>query len=333
MAMTLEELPTELRKLAKDLRTSKTLPLMADKLMQLSRVAAAHLSARAKVWVTDEDVERAITAFMQAEGLAHRQMRAALESFAARLSQGAQVSVSDALNRLEDMAVAGEQLHGDDVWRFRALADRIAPQSEPDPIRDLMRNQKTPSAEDRALIANNMEFLVSQGAQSEPIYQCMCTDEDHLPHGPKNVWMDVDQHSYSVMSKRDDVRSRIVYTHPAERAAVPDGQASVAYNMIKKWGYPWLPCPICNGVEGCDHSYGERCHARLSNSITAAPQPPEGARVVPKYARLAYFALCEERAAYEDPLAHVDEAIAALIAEYGAEQLAAPTLAGKEGAK
>ena len=66
--------------------------------------------------------------------------------------------------------------------------------------------------------------------------------------------------------------------------------------------------------------------------LTAAPRPPEGARVVPKCARLAYFALCEERAAYDAPLAHVDDAIASLIAEYGAEQLAAPTLAGKEGA-
>jgi hypothetical protein len=26
-------------------------------------------------------------------------------------------------------------------------------------------------------------------------------------------------------------------------------------------GYPWLPCPICKGVEGCDHSYAERARA------------------------------------------------------------------------
>lgn len=23
-------------------------------------------------------------------------------------------------------------------------------------------------------------------------------------------------------------------------------------------GYPWLPCPICHGTEGCDHSVPER---------------------------------------------------------------------------
>ena len=26
-------------------------------------------------------------------------------------------------------------------------------------------------------------------------------------------------------------------------------------------GYPWLPCPICRGVEGCDHTVPERAAA------------------------------------------------------------------------
>lgn len=26
-------------------------------------------------------------------------------------------------------------------------------------------------------------------------------------------------------------------------------------------GYPWLPCPICNGIEGCDHTVPERARA------------------------------------------------------------------------
>lgn len=26
-------------------------------------------------------------------------------------------------------------------------------------------------------------------------------------------------------------------------------------------GYPFLPCPICHGVEGCDHSVPERARA------------------------------------------------------------------------
>ena len=25
--------------------------------------------------------------------------------------------------------------------------------------------------------------------------------------------------------------------------------------------YPWLPCPICHGVEGCDHTVPERAKA------------------------------------------------------------------------
>jgi hypothetical protein len=26
-------------------------------------------------------------------------------------------------------------------------------------------------------------------------------------------------------------------------------------------GYPFLPCPICNGTEGCDHAVPERARA------------------------------------------------------------------------
>jgi hypothetical protein len=26
-------------------------------------------------------------------------------------------------------------------------------------------------------------------------------------------------------------------------------------------GYPFLPCPICNGIEGCDHIVAERALA------------------------------------------------------------------------
>ena len=28
-------------------------------------------------------------------------------------------------------------------------------------------------------------------------------------------------------------------------------------------GYPWLPCPICKGTEGCDHVAPERARAAL----------------------------------------------------------------------
>lgn len=39
-------------------------------------------------------------------------------------------------------------------------------------------------------------------------------------------------------------------------------------------GYPFLPCPICKGVEGCDHSMPERAEAwRQPASPTAADLP------------------------------------------------------------
>lgn len=30
-------------------------------------------------------------------------------------------------------------------------------------------------------------------------------------------------------------------------------------------GYPWLPCPICKGTEGCDHPAPERARAAGHN--------------------------------------------------------------------
>lgn len=32
-------------------------------------------------------------------------------------------------------------------------------------------------------------------------------------------------------------------------------------------GFPWLPCPICKGTEGCDHSRSERARAALPNLV------------------------------------------------------------------
>lgn len=48
---------------------------------------------------------------------------------AQRQPQAAQSTISEALNTLEEWALAGNQLHGDDVHRFRAVADKIAPQA------------------------------------------------------------------------------------------------------------------------------------------------------------------------------------------------------------
>lgn len=33
-------------------------------------------------------------------------------------------------------------------------------------------------------------------------------------------------------------------------------------------GYPFLPCPICSGVEGCDHAVPERARASGINFQT-----------------------------------------------------------------
>lgn len=39
-------------------------------------------------------------------------------------------------------------------------------------------------------------------------------------------------------------------------------------------GYPWLPCPICKGVEGCDHIVGERARAAGHNLHSVVSSTP-----------------------------------------------------------
>jgi hypothetical protein len=42
-----------------------------------------------------------------------------------------------------------------------------------------------------------------------------------------------------------------------------DQRERVAEMLRKIPGYPWLPCPICRGMEGCDHAVPERARAAL----------------------------------------------------------------------
>lgn len=50
-----------------------------------------------------------------------------------------------------------------------------------------------------------------------------------------------------------DLRARASSTQPAPAKDVAWWQDQP--------GYPWLPCPICKGVEGCDHTVPERARA------------------------------------------------------------------------
>lgn len=54
------------------------------------------------------------------------------------------------------------------------------------------------------------------------------------------------------MSERDHMR-KIFGHHPPTSYLRSDLEALP--------GYPFLPCPICRGSEGCDHSVPERARA------------------------------------------------------------------------
>jgi hypothetical protein len=63
----------------------------------------------------------------------------------------------------------------------------------------------------------------------------------------------------------DDQWRAFVSGSACSSANVAQGAEPSAYRtLLDSLGYPWLPCPICNGTEGCDHSYPERARAALA---------------------------------------------------------------------
>jgi hypothetical protein len=56
-------------------------------------------------------------------------------------------------------------------------------------------------------------------------------------------------------------------------------EAAVAYyegwsDLAVLPGYPFLPCPICHGTEGCDHTGYERAHAAHPAFFTPVNDQP-----------------------------------------------------------
>jgi hypothetical protein len=49
--------------------------------------------------------------------------------------------------------------------------------------------------------------------------------------------------------------------------------------LVKALGYPWLPCPICQGTEGCDHPVPERARAALAKQAPVQTSAGSGAEI------------------------------------------------------
>ena len=63
-------------------------------------------------------------------------------------------------------------------------------------------------------------IIAALGAWVVPQHQCMCTDEDELPNGPRDIWMDVSADDFEKFTERNDVRGRILYTLRQEKPDV-----------------------------------------------------------------------------------------------------------------
>lgn len=72
----------------------------------------------------------------------------------------------------------------------------------------------------------------------------------------------------NTITRRDSLRAAL-------RAALAGGD-TVSAEINSAWdadtlaampGYPWIPCPICKGIEGCDHAVPERARAALPSLV------------------------------------------------------------------
>jgi hypothetical protein len=83
--------------------------------------------------------------------------------------------------------------------------------------------------------AASAQSEVTTGEVAEPIYQSRVSGFD-------SAWRDVSRECYEDVARLNSYEARIVYiARPASEQKAP-----------------YLSCPICNGIEGCDHTVPER---------------------------------------------------------------------------
>jgi hypothetical protein len=173
------------------------------------------LVSRSKAQVTDEDVEIARREYHNAS---HNCLRAALESFAARLPQGTQGNAPDAasfvcylIDKHEKDVIYEESLHG---W----FADFL----------------KDPRYSHGAQSSGN-SGEVAQGSQGEAV-ALECYDAGYLGDGgggDVSWWHD---YIRSELERAHDFYQSQVdaITHPADRAAVPDGMVLIRRDELEE---------------------------------------------------------------------------------------------------
>jgi hypothetical protein len=182
-------------------------------LSEIADAIDAHLSAQAKVKVTNSGLPRELRLVCGHDsrsvvGCLHCEAADALESHSVnRALNETSVSDTELLEAAREVGLRA-YLHGvgptDAKNILRRFVDKIAArlsqgaQEVPEPIQELVRNQKTPSAEDRALITANLDFLVSQssgnsgevarGAQGEAVAWLDPDTQDAITDQRKRDW-------------------------------------------------------------------------------------------------------------------------------------------------
>ena len=270
----------------------------------------AHLSAQAKVRVTDEDVDRAFNASVSVANIAtdKRAIRAALESFAARMSQGAQgestVSETEWVQKLEER-----------VEFLESLLSQGA-QGEAAPIPMLLFCPKCGEQHiDAPDDTSENEPYRHPGMWDNPPHR------SHLCRACSCIWRPADVATTGV--KAISTKGKADNFDPAERAAVPA--------LVASGGNSERYIGLADGSFGVtvrdDSDWREQALFRIAGALlTAAPQPPEGARVVPDGMTLVPSRFVElVHAAHR---ATHPRAAPQLIAD-AIEELTALTLAGK----
>lgn len=346
-----------------DFGTGAIIEAIADNNRKAAKIIDAHLSAQAKVRVTQVEVDRAWDIYTGVAGVfcSRDGMRNVLEDFAARLSQGAQTNLRECTQWSQ--GAQGAQCEG---CNGRGEVGGLTPYGYDGDVCPFCRGTGEETPKGNQIEVKPRAWLHVMHREDGSTIERSSTSKRHS-FGRRGVDYD---YSYTVTSEP-------LYTHPAERAAVPDewmmvpreptddmllaGQ-SAHYQAEEAARIEIAEADVFDPREkpGTMRRRKNRAAHVFKAMLTAAPQPPEGARVVDGWQpietapndgtlhvrALHVFSSTDGRFLYWDAVAgHIDTEDGQFYDQGGDMSgwsatdfthwhplPAAPTLAGKEGA-
>jgi hypothetical protein len=130
-------------------------------------------------------------------------------------------------------------------------------------------------------IAGLESLAVTEAAAGETIYQCMCTDDDAGETRVRYLWMDVTKEDFESMSKRSDMRARVVYAAPQPARVSDDSAALLDWLIDNSATYTSRSVPLQLIAQEhhpihqmhCADGYRKGLRSAIREAMQGIPQP------------------------------------------------------------